>query len=366
MKKCPTCQATFGDEKKFCQKDGTPLVEMLETIAPPEDPFKTVVATPPPVTSVNISEDPMKTTVISADDKDNDLLQIPEVFDPMKTVVVSEPMKFDEPSSVTPPSEPVVPAPEPPKFNEPSLTPPVFSDVSANEPPSFSPSVSEPPQIEESPIPNPFTAPPVSETPKVEPPPPPVESTPPPALSFDKPPVSPVPSPFDQPIAAPPPTFDEPQPMPVEAPQSFNPPPPAPTFDQPTNDPFNQPVQSESSWNPLSPPPASGWGDLPAEQQMSGTQPMADPVQGANRTLPFISLGLAVASLCCPIGVLTGLGAVITGFMATKNISGDPTQYGGKEFAMVGMISGGILALLSLVWWVYIIFFGGASFYYSF
>src|SRR3954465_13014630 len=40
MKRCPTCQKTFDDNMRFCQTDGTPLVED----APPADPYKTMVA----------------------------------------------------------------------------------------------------------------------------------------------------------------------------------------------------------------------------------------------------------------------------------------------------------------------------------
>ena len=40
MKRCPNCQKTFDDAMRFCQTDGTPLVDD----APPADPYKTMVA----------------------------------------------------------------------------------------------------------------------------------------------------------------------------------------------------------------------------------------------------------------------------------------------------------------------------------
>ena len=40
MKRCPTCQKTFDDAMRFCQTDGTPLVEDVT----PADPYKTMVA----------------------------------------------------------------------------------------------------------------------------------------------------------------------------------------------------------------------------------------------------------------------------------------------------------------------------------
>src|SRR5215467_12929525 len=40
MKRCPTCQKTFDDAMRFCQTDGTALIED----AAPADPYKTMVA----------------------------------------------------------------------------------------------------------------------------------------------------------------------------------------------------------------------------------------------------------------------------------------------------------------------------------
>ena len=134
MKKCPNCQKTFDNDKRFCQIDGTPLVDAIETVQEDENPFKTVVMGQQPPFSAP-SEDPMKTTVISADSKDDDILQIPEVFDPMKTMVVSEPIKFDKPADPPKVEEPSISTPEIPKFNEPSLTPPSFGDIAASETP---------------------------------------------------------------------------------------------------------------------------------------------------------------------------------------------------------------------------------------
>ena len=42
MKKCPTCDKTFEDSMKFCQVDGTPLVED----EPAFDPYATMVGGP--------------------------------------------------------------------------------------------------------------------------------------------------------------------------------------------------------------------------------------------------------------------------------------------------------------------------------
>ena len=42
MKKCPTCSKTFEDTMRFCQVDGTPLVDDV----PAFDPYATIVAQP--------------------------------------------------------------------------------------------------------------------------------------------------------------------------------------------------------------------------------------------------------------------------------------------------------------------------------
>ncbi len=371
MKKCPVCQANFGDEKRFCQVDGTPLLEVVEKITPPEDPFKTVIGVPPPTTSPNISDDAMKTFVVSSDKKEEDLLQIPEVFDPMKTMVVSEPIKFDRPTTPPPPkvtNEPVVPAPEPPKFTEPSLSPPNFRDFSSNEPPKidpptpFSPPTNEPPKIVESPIPNPFSPPPTMvETPKFEATPPPIQSTPTVGSPFDQPFSPSIPSPFDQPVAAPPP-FEEPQPMPMQAPQTFGNSPfdqPAQSFGQPNNDPFNQPVQNDAGWNPLA-PAAPNWGNQPVAQGMGGIP--STPVgasAGQDKTLAIISLVVGIIALlsvlpsiliwiCSIVPFGLGIAAAITGFLARSRANANPSQYSGGGLGMFGLILG-VLSVIGSV-----------------
>ena len=69
MKRCPTCQSTFEDNMKFCQKDGTPLVDDAP-IGGEDDPSKTVLAKPQtesqPVNQPEESDfDAMKTMLAS-------------------------------------------------------------------------------------------------------------------------------------------------------------------------------------------------------------------------------------------------------------------------------------------------------------
>ena len=51
MKRCPTCDKTFDDSLRFCQTDGTPLVDDA-----PLDPYKTIVARPGEIAAAIPSE----------------------------------------------------------------------------------------------------------------------------------------------------------------------------------------------------------------------------------------------------------------------------------------------------------------------
>jgi hypothetical protein len=141
MKKCPVCQRTFEDSLRFCQNDGTALVDDA-----PVDLFQS------PATAKPADDEP---------------LQIPD-FDPMKTVVAST----EEQSEVlsTPPAPSFgdlgsLPTPEPESFTPPPapdtyMPPPIGQPESAPIPPP--PSFAEPEQIYQpppSPFDTPFSAP---------------------------------------------------------------------------------------------------------------------------------------------------------------------------------------------------------------
>lgn len=353
MKQCPNCQKTFDDEKRFCQIDGTPLVDMVENVQS-EDPFKTVVVGKQDIASAIPTDDPMKTMVVSSEPKEEDILQIPDVFDPMKTMVVSEPIKYDKPVATPPVNEPVVPTPEPPKFSEPSLSPPSFGDLSANEPPKIDQPISNPfsePPKADIPIANPFSEPPKIDSPFSTPmgdPPKPFEtpnfgSTPLPSESssnspFGAPINDPIPSPFEATPVSPPP-YKEPEPAFNVPPSPFD----ATPFGQ--NEPVNQPFQQDN-WSPP-PAPMQGWQDqgLGAETPF---QPPVAGVEGQNKTMATISLVLGILSCLCCFSIITGPVALIMGFLARGNISKDPAQYGGGSFALWGMITGAIGTLIGI------------------
>ena len=370
MKRCPTCQKEFPDSMRFCQTDGTPLVEAAapKPAAPPP---------PPP--------DPYKTVVGGSLKMDEDLLQIPEQQDPMKTVVspVNIP-KTDAPKSEPPPQPPKQPSsqpvsnvppkpenkpfdapPPPPKFNEPAQKPPShgdspFSAPSGNIPPPIQPK-SEMPKSE--PPPKPFT-----DAPKFEQPAPPKNESPFGSSSpfsggkggssspFDKPGSSPFdkPSPFDKnpPSKEPETIFGAPPPPPPAFNQSpFNQPPQSP-FSQP-NEPFNQPFKQDD-WAPPA-PPVAGWQD----QGLGANTPFQPPVVGAtsgqNQTMGIITLVLGILSLFC-LGFLTGIPSFITGYMTLKNVRTNPTQYGGKVLAIIGMVLGALGTLWSVLYVAFILF----------
>ena len=263
---------------RFCQADGTPLVEDVA----PLDPYKTMVARPEDVAAASPSS--------SGTD---DVLDLPADSDPAKTMYASEDEIRAEMAARDEGDEQVIDIPplvEPP--------PPIFS--------------------EPSPPPSPFSAPDVSGSS-----------------------VPPIPSPFDEPKRStyepPPPPFDEPKPEPA-----FNP------FDQPESAPI-----AKAEWTPP-PAPDADW----QKQQIGKSTPFQPPAAGTgsvNQTLPIISLVLGIVSLCCYISPLTGLGALITGYLGIKNANNDPRTYGGKGLAIAGMIIGGLMFLVGAGYYIMII-----------
>src|SRR5215204_4998678 len=414
MKKCPNCQKEFPDTMRFCQTDGTSLLDVVEE-SQPEDPLKTTVVRQEDIASSIPPVDPFKTMVASPIDKEDsdDLLQLPEQdFDPMQTMVVAplSPDKpvFDEPQPESPkfeeikedikpeapaaspfggfsqPSDPLPEVPKDysndptlaqppaPKFSEPELSPPSFGDLSSSskeeEPPQTvmqnpwdagnSPKSDESPYINDSPFSKPNDAPMSS----------PFDA---PKSSFNE-----QQSPFGQPASpfdAPKSPFDAPNDAFNQSPSGFDAPPtsfnepPKPTYQEPANQ-FggaqfdqmnqgfgNQPLQ-QNEWTPP-PTPEQGW----QEQGLGANTPFQPPVamSGQNQTLPIVSLVFGILSVCCYISPITGLVALITGFMGMKNVNNDPAQYGGKGLAIAGMITGGVFFLLGLLYWLYVIFIIG-------
>jgi len=266
---------------RFCQADGTPLVEDA-----PVDPYKTMVARPEDFAAAKSSS------------QSDDVLDLPSADDPAKTMFASEDEIRREMAER---DEQVIDIP-------PLVEPP---------PPSFS---------EPTPPPSPFSTPDLGgQT------------------------VPPIPSPFSEPK----PSTYEPPPAPSFAD-------PEPYREEPSFNPFDQPAPiAQSEWAPP-PVPDSSWQNQEIGQNTPFQPPPAGPA-GVNQTLPIVSLVFGVVSLCCYVSPLTGIVALVTGYMGLKNANNDPQHFGGKGLAIAGMITGGVFLLLGLLYWIYIIFIVGLA-----
>ncbi len=152
------------------------------------------------------------------------------------------------------------------------------------------------------------------------------------------------PSPFDVPtpsgyqspsLSSP---FKEPEPMSDEPRESFN------------QSPFgNSPMMQQSEWTPP-PAPDANW----MNQGIGQNTPFQPPAiaQAQDRTLAIVSLVCGILSLTC-CGAITGIAALVTGFMAKNNVDANPEQYGGRGMALAGMILGGIGVLLTVLYLVF-------------
>jgi hypothetical protein len=348
MKKCPVCDKTFPDTMRFCQVDGTPLVDD----APALDPFKTMVARP---------EDVEAATAPPGKPVENEVLEIPAA-DPKKTMYASEDEIRKEMEAHDAGREDVVdipPAPEPPKFDAPPASP-----FSAPEPPPSPFGAPEPsfPSEPKPSIPSPFDTPkapafdpPKFDEPKFE------------APKFESPkfepaaPAEPAFNPFDKPAA---PKFDAPA-------ASSNP------FDKPAPMTFNPPAPA-AEWAPPS-APAAGW-----PQAGEGGQVGVPVEKGPSSVLAIVSLALGIVGfvgagltllvsiipilllICGTIPFLIGIGAVITGFLARSRANSMPESYSGAGLALGGIILG-VLDILApiglLLLWIlaYGAFFAASS-----
>jgi hypothetical protein len=372
MKKCPTCEKTFDDNLKFCQTDGTLLVEGAEE--KPEDPYKTTVA--------NVSDlpipafDPLKTMVAGpppADEPKTEVKEdVEEEIDMMKTLVSSEVPKFDpvlkpvikEEPKMNAPSKPAesLPTesdnleglskaiPNPPKFNEPNLNPPSFGQI----PPQSMPPKYEPPTPIQTPS-EPIQQKPLDSKPFEMSQP---HKNKPNDFSGDSPYGDtknvPIPSPFDlsmppgyQIPSAPMPPYKEAEVEEIKA--------------EALNTPFAEEVQQGNQqieaqgWNPP-PSPNADWQN----QQIGQNTPFQPPpagVGGQNKTMAFVALGLGIVGLlglipaliiplCGAPSMLLGIGAIVTGFLARSRAKAQPEQYGGAGLGIGGLVLG-VLCLIA-------------------
>jgi len=343
MKRCPTCQKTFDDALRFCQSDGTPLVDD----APPPDPYKTMVASREDIQAAlnaptAAPEPPQQSNNARREDEP---LEIPSAPVSQPTPASEFETKLagrDEAQVIEIPPLTDSTPPEPPRFNEPSAPPPSFGDKSSPPSPFSTPSSSGAGDFPTTPpIPSPFSGSP--KPPSFEPPPAPRAPEPEPEQEertyFEPEPAAPS---YSEPESTPaPPQYAEPEPAPA---QQFNP------F-QAQSAPQNAPI-AQTEWTP---PPTPGQGGQGMAQRPVAAGPKV------NQTLPIVSLVFGILSICCYVSPLTGLIALITGFLGIKNVKNDPRQYGGKTLAIIGMILGGLMFLIGVAYWIFILFLGGAN-----
>lgn len=279
---------------KFCQLDGATLVDD----EPPFDPYATIVSTPAkPIEIPPIETEPEPALEVEAPVEEA-AAEEPEVHQTVGSIAIAPPDEvLDLPES------------DPLKTMYASDTEmkeilgdsePVAEEIPSPEPPVF---------IAPEPPPSPFS---MAEEP------------------------APEPETYEEPAPAAP-VYDEPA-----------------TMIQPSVDiPFEAPAPV-AEWTPP-PAPDAAWQN----QQIGSNTPFQPPpagVGGQNKTLPIVSLVLGIISLCCYISPITGIAALITGYLGMKNIKNDPNTFGGKGLAMAGMICGGIFFLLGIIYWIYIIF----------
>ena len=366
MKKCPSCEKTYEDSMRFCQIDGTPLVDDV----PPVDPFKTMVARPistseptpepptpaaldpkppapsafvpaPPTNKVMDDEplappafDPQPSAPIavepeppasevtpSAINEPEEVLDLPAA-DPLKTMYVSEDEMRKALGAVKDPEEPEmeIPSPEPPKFIQPEMpsTPdptPIVPEFEQTKPPIPSPFGDQSPGVK---IAAPKTGP--DEEPET------VMQNFPPASPFSTPPAEPTPEPEPQ-FTPPPaePAFAEPEPFQPAAASPF----------QEQGSPMQQ-DNSPAAWTPP-PAPDANWQN----QEVGSNTPFQPPPAGGTpkNTLGLVSLILGIVSFLCLYGI-GGLAAVILGLMQRSKIKKNPNEYSGGGMAMAGIILG--------------------------
>ena len=371
MKRCPTCDRTFADGMKFCQTDGTMLVDD----AAPADPYKTVVGNQNDIASATPPHDPFKTVIARQPPRagDEDILQLPEEPDAQKTILVSqgdsrEELKSsraeDVPELDLPPapSAPLIepkPASQtdysaPAQFNKPPLSPPIFENLSSSETSSsdaptkinqgFSQENASSSPFDSKPFSNDFSGQSPYGNQENKPIPSPFQNSMPPQY---QPPGA---SPFD----APKPPVKEAEPVFGGQPESFGnapfqPPSPFGSAEQSYNSPMQQ-----TEWNPP-PAPVAEWQN----QDLGANTPFQPPpaTSGQDQTLAIVSLVCGILSIIC-CGAIAGIPALITGFMAKNNVDSNPNQYGGRGFALAGMILGGVSVFFTIIYILYLVLFG--------
>jgi Domain of unknown function (DUF4190) len=109
-------------------------------------------------------------------------------------------------------------------------------------------------------------------------------------------------------------------------------------------------VTNQTNWQQENYQPPTVWQNQQSIQNQQSNLPMR--INSKDQTLPIISLILGVLAViigCCYGGIPLGAGAIITGVIALNNEKADPTQYGGRELAIAGIITGAVGFSISII-----------------
>ncbi|MEQ1924112.1 MAG: DUF4190 domain-containing protein, partial [Pyrinomonadaceae bacterium] len=99
-------------------------------------------------------------------------------------------------------------------------------------------------------------------------------------------------------------------------------------------------------------------------QEIGSNTPFQPPPAGTAGQSQGLAIGAMVSgilSMLCCFSVITGPIGVILGFMAKKKADEDPANFGGRTFALVGMITGALGFVIGIVLIILQIFFGVLS-----
>lgn len=282
---------------KFCQLDGATLVDD----EPAFDPYATIVSTPgKPIEIPPIETEPEPVLEVEAPVEEA-VAEEPEVHQTIGSIAIAPP---DEVLDLPEQADPLktMYASDTEMKDILGESEPVADEIPSPEPPAF---------IAPEPPPSPFS---MAEEPAPEP------------VTYEEPA----------------PVYDEPA-----------------TMIQPSVDiPFEAPAPV-AEWTPP-PAPDASWQN----QEIGANTPFQPPPAGTAGQSQGLAIGAMVSgilSLLCCFSVITGPVGVILGFMAKKKADEDPANYGGRTFAIVGMITGALGFVIGVVLIILQIFFGVLS-----
>lgn len=111
-------------------------------------------------------------------------------------------------------------------------------------------------------------------------------------------------------------------------------------------------VTNETNWSPPQAPPVVWQGNQSDVSQTPFFSHFPTHVS-QNQTLAIVTLGLGIGAMtvgwCCSSGLAMAPAALITGFIALSQMKKDPQRYGGRGFALGGIITAAVFLLIYLV-----------------